>query len=32
MVVLGDTHKTRLAIIEWNEFEELREIREKSDG
>jgi hypothetical protein len=29
MVVLGDTHKTRLAIIEWNEFEELREIREK---
>lgn len=32
MIVLGDTHKTRLAIIEWNEFEELREIREKSDG
>lgn len=32
MVVLGDTQKTRLAIIEWNEFEELREIREKSDG
>jgi hypothetical protein len=32
MIVLGDTHKTRLAIIEWNEFEELREIRDKSDG
>lgn len=32
MLVLGDTHKTRLAIIEWNEFEELREIRENSDG
>ncbi len=32
MIVLGDTHKTRLAIIEWHEFEELREIREKSDG
>ena len=31
MLVLGDTHKTRLAIIEWNEFEELREIRESSD-
>lgn len=29
MIVLGDTKKTRLAIIEWNEFEELREIREK---
>ena len=27
MIVLGDTHKTRLAIIEWSEFEELREIR-----
>lgn len=25
MVVLGDTKKTRLAIIEWNHFEELRE-------
>lgn len=32
MLVLGDTHKTRLAIIEWNDFEELREIRENSDG
>jgi hypothetical protein len=31
MLVLGDTHKTRLAIIEWNEFEELREIREGSE-
>lgn len=31
MLVLGDTQKTRLAIIEWNEFEELREIRENSD-
>lgn len=31
MVVLGDTRKTRLAIIEWNEFEELREIRENSE-
>jgi hypothetical protein len=30
MVVLGDEkhRKTRLAIIEWNEFELLREIRE----
>jgi hypothetical protein len=25
MIVLGDTKKTRLAIIEWNHFEELRE-------
>ena len=31
MIVLGDTKKTRLAIIEWNEFEELREIRENSE-
>ena len=31
MIVLGDTKKTRLAIIEWNEFEELREIREKHE-
>ena len=23
MVVLGETHKTRLAIIEWSEFERL---------
>ena len=30
MLVLGDTKKTRLAIIEWNEFEELREIRENN--
>jgi hypothetical protein len=29
MLVLGDTRKVRLAIIEWNEFEELREIRER---
>jgi hypothetical protein len=25
MVVLGETHKTRLAIIEWSEFERLVE-------
>jgi hypothetical protein len=25
MVVLGETKKVRLAIIEWNHFEELRE-------
>lgn len=31
MLVLGDTKKTRLAIIEWNEFEELREIRENNE-
>jgi hypothetical protein len=31
MLVLGDTRKVRLAIIEWNEFEELREIRESSE-
>jgi hypothetical protein len=31
MLVLGETKKVRLAIIEWNEFEELREIRER-DG
>lgn len=29
MVVLGEHQKTRLAIIEWSEFEELREIRDK---
>jgi len=29
MLVLGETKKVRLAIIEWNEFEELREIRER---
>jgi hypothetical protein len=28
MIVLGETKKTRLAIIEWSEFEELRAIRE----
>jgi hypothetical protein len=28
MVVLGKQKKIRLAIIEWNEFEDLREIRE----
>lgn len=28
MLVLGETKKVRLAIIEWNEFEELRETRE----
>jgi hypothetical protein len=28
MLVLGDTKKTRLAIIEWNEFEQLRENNE----
>jgi hypothetical protein len=32
MIVLGETQKTRLAIIEWNEFEELRQIREEHDG
>jgi len=31
MLVLGETKKTRLAIIEWNEFEELREIRENNE-
>ena len=33
MIVLGDTHKTRLglAIIEWNEFEYLREIRDANE-
>jgi hypothetical protein len=31
MLVLGDTRKVRLAIIEWNEFEELREIRENRE-
>lgn len=33
-VVLGDKEqpKTRLAIIAWSEFEELREIREKYYG
>jgi hypothetical protein len=25
MIVLGETHKTRLAIIEWSEFERLVE-------
>ena len=31
MVVLGEQQKTRLAIIEWSEFEELREIRDKRE-
>ena len=33
MLVLGDeTHrKIRLAIIEWNEFEDLREIRDANE-
>lgn len=31
MLVLGETKKVRLAIIEWNEFELLREIREKNE-
>lgn len=31
MLVLGKERKTRLAIIEWNEFEELREIRENNE-
>ncbi len=26
MVVLGESKKTRLAIIEWSHFEELREV------
>lgn len=28
MLVLGEQRKTRLAIIEWNEFEELRNNNE----
>lgn len=32
MLVLGEKAKTRLAVIEWNEFEELREIRNKHVG
>ncbi len=31
MLVLGDQRKVRLAIIEWNEFELLREIRENNE-
>lgn len=31
MLVLGDTKKVRLAIIEWNEFEELRQLRENDE-
>lgn len=31
MLVLGEQKKVRLAIIEWNEFEELREIRENNE-
>lgn len=31
MLVLGEQKKVRLAIIEWNEFELLREIREKNE-
>lgn len=31
MLVLGETKKVRLAIIEWNEFELLREIRENNE-
>ena len=31
MVALGEQQKTRLAIIEWSEFEELREIRDKRE-
>jgi len=31
MLVLGETRKIRLAIIEWNEFELLQEIREKNE-
>ena len=31
MVVLGENKKVRLAIIEWNEFESLREIRENNE-
>lgn len=32
MVVLGEQQKTRLAIIEWSEFEELRERYEREQG
>ena len=32
MLVLGQQQKVRLAIIEWNEFEELREIRDKYES
>ena len=31
MLVLGETKKVRLAIIEWNEFEELRKLRENNE-
>lgn len=31
MLVLGDQRRIRLAIIEWNEFELLREIRESNE-
>jgi len=31
MIVLGDTKRVRLAIIEWNHFEELREANGKYD-
>lgn len=31
LLVLGEHKKVRLAIIEWNEFEELREIRENNE-
>jgi hypothetical protein len=31
LLVLGEQKKVRLAIIEWNEFEELREIRKNNE-
>ena len=31
MVVLGEQKKVRLAIIEWNEFEELRKLRDNNE-
>ena len=31
MLVLGNQKKTRLAIIEWNEFEELQKLREENE-
>ena len=31
MLVLGEQKKVRLAIIEWNEFEELRKLRENNE-
>lgn len=31
MLVLGETKKVRLAIIEWNEFEELDRLRDNDE-